>query len=279
MAEQQIDDELELSDADILDEQEGGKPEGEGGEPGEDEGEGDEEIVISIGEEAAPASGEEAPEWVRDLRKRNRELEKELAESRKGKAAEVPQLGPRPTIEECDYDQEEFDERLNKWLDDKAKADRAAEEAQASTRKAQEAWQAELGVYADQKTNLGVNDIDQAEEEVLSALSPAQQAILIQGAENKALVVYALGKNPTKLQELARITDPVKFAFAAARLEGQTKMEKRKATTNPEGRVTGSAPLSGASDQKLKRLEEEAERTGDRTELIRYRKQLNRAGK
>jgi hypothetical protein len=71
----------------------------------------------------------------------------------------------------------------------------------------------------------------------------------------------------------------VKFAFAAARLEGQTKMERRRAGTSPEGRVTGAAPLSGGSDKTLERLEKEAERTGDRTKLIQYRKKLNARGK
>jgi hypothetical protein len=246
-------------------------------EPEEQPEGGDEEIVISIGEEAAPASSEEAPEWVRDLRRRARELERENAELKKGKAPTVPEVGPKPTMEDCEHDSEIYERELNKWLDRKSEADRAAEATKAAETKAQQAWQVELGTYAEQKTGLGAKDFDTAEEEVTTALSPAQQAILIQGAENKALVVYALGKNPEKLRSLAAITDPVKFAFAAARLEGQTKMERRKAGTSPEGKVRGSAPLSASTDKTLERLEAEAERTGDRTKVIAHKRKQQQA--
>lgn len=235
-------------------------------------GDDDEEVIVSFGDEAAPASDASAPEWVRDLRKRARELERENAELKKGKAPQVPELGPKPTLEDCDYDEEKFETKFNAWLDDKSAHDRAKTEATQAEEKAQERWQADLAEYGDQKTKLAVKDFASAEEEVLSLLTPTQQAILIQGAEDKAKFVYALGKNPEKLRQLASITDPIKFAFAAARLEGQAKMERKRAATSPESDIRGSAPLGKTSDKQLERLENEAERTGVRTKLIAYKK-------
>jgi hypothetical protein len=97
----------------------------------------DEEVVVSIGDEAAPAS-DEAPEWVRELRKQNRELQRELAEARKGKSPEIPEVGDKPTLEACEFDEERYEQELNGWLDRKAKADRAKSEAEQSQAKAQE---------------------------------------------------------------------------------------------------------------------------------------------
>jgi hypothetical protein len=60
-----------------------------------------------------------------------------------------------------------------------------------------------------------------------------------------------LGKHPEKLRQLASIADPIEFAFAAAKLEGQTKMERRKPATQPESRVSGAGviPKQGLSDR------------------------------
>lgn len=248
----------------------------EGKEPeAKPEGEDDEEVIVSIGEEAAPALEGEAPEWVRELRKRNRELERKVAEFEKG-GNSVPELGPEPTLESCDYDEIRFQQEHRNWLRQEAAAEQAKSEARKAEEAAQSRWQGKLGTYAQQKDTLPVQDFDKAEEEVLSALTPQQQAILIQGAENKALLVYALGKSPEKLRQLAATTDPIEFAFAAARLEGQTSMQRRP-RTQPEGKVTGSAPLSGSTDKTEQRLEAEAEKTGDRTKLIAYRKQKRQA--
>ena len=87
--------------------------------------------------------------------------------------------------------------------------------------------------------------------------------------------MYALGKNPKKAKELAAINDPVKFAFAVAKLEAQLKVNPAKRPPAPERAVTGgSAPISGTTDSTLDRLRAEAERTGDMTKVIRYRQQL-----
>lgn len=242
-------------------------------EPKQPEGGEDEEVLVSFGGEPAPGSDGDAPEWVRDLRKKYRELERENAELKSKAAPKAPEAGPKPELydEGIDGDEATYDAAIIAWHERKRAAEAAKTEAQKAEEQAQERWHAELGTYATQKDKLGVKDFNTAEEEVLSALTPQQQAILVQGAESKALLVYALGKSPDKLRELAAIQDPIKFAFAAAKLEGKTKMERRPATA-PESRVTGSAPLSGSSDKQLQRLEKEAEATGNRTALIAYKK-------
>ena len=103
-----------------------------------------------------------------------------------------------------------------------------------------------------------------------------QQGVILQGAKRPELLIYALGKNPAKAKELAAIKDPVKFAFAAAELETKLKVADRKVTTEPERVVTGSARISGTVDSTLERLRAEAEKTGDMSKVLAYKRGLKR---
>jgi len=261
-----------------------GNLEGQGsqteGQGTEGEGAGD-EVVVTIGEEAPPTEEEQhaqAPEWVRELRKSHRELQRknreleEQVKAKNGTETKPVQLGPKPTLEGCDYDAEKYEAELTKWYEQKRQADEAAAKAEAEAKSQQEAWQAKLNAYGKAKTELKVKDFDDAEGVVQETLSSTQQGIILQGAENPALLVYALGKNPKKAKELASITDPVKYAFAVAKLETQLKVTNRKAAPPPEKTVRGTGPTSGAVDSQLERLRADAERTGDYSKVMAYKR-------
>lgn len=238
----------------------------------------DEFVEVLIEGESPPPEEDDskAPEWVREVRKTNRaqaQKIRELEQKLQGSAPAVPELGPKPTLESCDYDEGKFEQQLDAWKERK----RGAEAAQAEQRKANEAaqadWQTRLTAYGEAKKGLKVSDFDDAEAAATESLSQTQQAILVKGAENPALLVYALGKNPKMAKELSSITDPVQFAFAAARLETKLKVTPRKTAPLPETTVRGSAPVAGAVDSTLARLEAEADKTGDRTKVIAYKRQ------
>jgi hypothetical protein len=137
----------------------------------------------------------------------------------------------------------------------------------------QKEWERKLESYQGAKASLKVRDFEFAEDVVQDTLSVMQQGMIVQGAENPALVVYALGKNPKKAKEIASITDPVKFAFAVAKLETQLKISNRKAQSSPERKISGTARPSGAVDSTLDRLRAEAEKTGDYSKVFQYKKQ------
>jgi hypothetical protein len=245
------------------------------------------EVVVTIGDEAPPQEEEEiakAPEWVRELRKTNRELvrqnrELQRQQAEKTQAAQAAELGAKPKMSdpEIDYDAAKFEEALSAWNDKKRQADQESANRQAAERKAQDAWQAQLDKYGAAKGQLKVKDFTEAEATAMEALNQVQQGIVVQGADNAALVMYALGKNSAKLKELSSITDPVKFAFAVAKLEKDLKLTTRKAPPPPEKTVTGSAPKSGAVDSQLDRLRAEAEKTGDYTKVNQYHRQKRKA--
>jgi len=242
-----------------------------------------EEVVISIGEEAPPPKDEPAPTWVKELRKshrelqrRNRELEAKLQAT--NPAPQPVVVGKKPTLEECDYDADKFEKSLADWFDRKRKAD----EVQARVKQMQETqekeWQNRLATYAKAKNELRVSDFEEAEAAVTETFSVTQQGMIVQGADNPHHVVYALGKNPKKAKELAAISDPVKFAFAVAKLEAQLKVSSRKPSAAPEKAVSGTGRVAGAVDSTLERLRAEAEKTGNYSKVIAYKNSRRKSG-
>jgi hypothetical protein len=248
----------------------------------EDDDSESDEVIVSIGEEAPPPEEQtHAPEWVRELRKTNRELQRQNRELQ-GKLQTAPTetkpvvLGKKPSLEEHDYDADKFEVALADWFDRKRYADDANTKQQAEVMTQQKAWQSKLDGYGKARAELRVKDFEEAEAVAQELFNITQQGVVLQGADNPALVIYALGKNPKKAKELSDIKDPVKFAFAVAKLEKELKVTNRRAAPPPERIVSGTGRVSGAVDSTLERLREEASRTGNMTKVIQY-KQLKRA--
>jgi hypothetical protein len=250
-------------------------------EPEKTEDSGD-ETVVTIAGESPPQEEEEkqAPEWVRNLRKNYRELQREKREleERLKSVSPAPENNPvvpgkKPTLEDCDYDSDKFENELAGWFERKRQSEEAEAKQRAKQQEEAESWQKKLAGYNESKTGLKVSDFQDAEETVLETLNVTQQGIILQGAQNPAIVVYALGKNPKKAKELGEITDPVKFAFAVAKLETQLTVTSRKQAPPPEKKINGNGSLD-SSNAQLERLREEAARTGDMTKVIAYKRQL-----
>ena len=243
------------------------------------------EVVVSIGEEAPPAEEEQrAPEWVRELRKSNREKERRIRELEARLHTTQTEnkpvaLGAKPKLDDFDYDAERFEQALDAWHERKRQHDVETEMVRQAEQQQHQAWQAKLDGYSKAKAELKVRDYEDAEALAQEVFNVTQQGVILQGADNPALVIYALGKNPKKAAELAKHTDPVKFAFAVAKLEKELKVTSRRAAPAPERVIQGTGRVSGAVDSTLERLREEAARTGNMTKVIRYKTQKRAASK
>jgi hypothetical protein len=285
-----VEDVNESTEEEQQDELEGeGESQAEGEESGEDEGEGeDEEVVVQIGSEE-PAASEEAkvaPQWVKDLRAEQKKLRRENAELKAklgtGQPAVQgkPALPPKPKLADFDFDEEKYEQARDEWDATKRAVDAWEQDQANRVKAAQEAARSVNDAYARSRAALKVKDFDDAEEHVVAEMNEVQQAILKAGASNPGAMVYALGKNHEKRRELASIKDPVKFAVAVGALQTEIKVTKRTSTKPaPESTVrsgSGSAPPTSAT---LQRLEAEAERTGDRTKVVAYRRQLKQQAK
>ncbi|MDC5120143.1 hypothetical protein NRA41_19135 [Acinetobacter baumannii] len=287
MSEQDLEQQDELQDDENLDietpddDEDRDDPESNG----EDTQEEGEEFDIVVGDEKPEEQeeddfhGKPAPQWVKDLRKekkesdrRIKELEAKLNEHNKPEAIE---LGEKPTLESVGYDADEFEKQLVEWTAKKAQFEQQEAAKRADQEKAKKVWQEKLNNYETKKTAIKskVRDFDEAEEFARDVLNQTQQGILIHAAEKPELLIYHLGKNPQKAKELAALTDPIQFAFAAAKIDAQIKMTARKPATSPERKPSGSGSLSGTTDSTLNKLRAEAEKTGDFTKVIAYKKQ------
>jgi phage shock protein A len=273
--------ELDQEDVAVVDEQQpedetNAVPEAEAPEATEES----DEITVSIGEESPPPEeSAAAPEWVRELRKSHREAQRKIREYEQKlqtlQATETKPvaLGAKPKLEDYDYDSDKFEQALDAWHERKRQVADVEARAKAAQEEQAKAWQTKLESYGKAKAELKVRDYDDAEEIAQQTLSVVQQGVILQGADNPALVVYALGKNPKKAKELSSIADPVKFAFAVAKLEKELKVMPRKSAPAPERVVQTTGPKSGAVDSTLERLRAEAEKTGDYNKVMQYKRQ------
>lgn len=243
------------------------------------------ELVVTL-DGAAPAPEEEvesAPTWVKDLRKRQRELERENRDLRAkvsvaSGAENAPLILPKkPKLDDdgIDYDSEKYEAELEKWYEKKREVDDHEQKKAIEKEREQKSWQEKLDGYAAAKSKVKVPDFEDAEEVALSGLSSTQQGIIVAGCESPALVIYAIGKNPEKLKELAEIKDPIKFTFAISKLENTMKVTKKTPAAQPERMPAASSGKAvGTTDRNLERLRDEAEKTGDYSKVIQYKKQL-----
>jgi hypothetical protein len=260
----------EAPESEELDEQEN--------DPDESEPEDEEERVVTIGDEQIDEP--ETPGWVKKVRKVNRKLEsenkrlkRELELRSTASQAPPPVLpGEKPTLKSVGYDDKKYEIALAEYFERKRRADQYEAEKAKQIQGQQQRWQERQQRYVTQKSTHGFKDYSDAEELVTNTLNITQQGIIVQGAEDSALLVYALGKNPKKLEEFAKIDDPVDFAFRIAKLESQLKVTKK--APDPERRVVGAKTggLSGSEDKVLERLRDEAQRTGDYTKVAQYKR-------
>ena len=253
-------------------------------QPGANDDNSEDEVVVLIEGESPPQEEEEevaeAPKWVKELRKthkdvvrKNRELEEKLKSLEKPKVEEPVELGAKPTLREFDYDDEKFEAAIEAWHDRKLKVSAQEAEKTKQNKATQDAWNAKVEAYNKARTDLKVKDYDEVAANAGEVLNATQQGIIVAGSENPALVVYALGKNPKKAAELSKIQDPVQFAFAIAKLEGQLKVSSKRTAPPPENVLTaGTGRSSGSVDSTLERLRAEAEKSGDYSKVIAYKK-------
>ena len=258
-----------------------GEKESEEHDEGQEQSGDNDEIVVTIGDENPEEEPEEAVRpWVRELRKKARDdarkirdLEEQVRQASVGTQSAPKQL-VKPTLESCDYDEAAYEIAVSAWVENKRDTD--AREASAKKRQQDEAreWQDKLSNYEQAKKTVRIANFEDAEEVVISTLSKTQQGIILQGSANPVLLISAIGRNPAKAQELAKIEDPIKYAFAIAKIESEMKVTKRKPPPPESGITKSTGSLSGSKDSGIERLRAKAEKTGDYTELMQYKQRL-----
>lgn len=241
----------------------------------------EEELDISFGDEK---EDEKQPEsfLVNDLRDRLRNVKKkyrktlyELEQLQKPESTPA-EPGPKPTLESCDYDSDQYESKLDQWHEKKRQSDQVKQQAAARKEKEDAEWQKIHKNYGERRQALKIKDFDNAEEEVIETLSIPKQNIILKYASKPEMIVYALGKNPAKLAEMAKM-DEFMFTKELGRLEDKLKVTKRKPKTQPEKTIKSTGTLSGTVDKTREKLREEAARTNNYTKLNEYNRRKRRA--
>jgi hypothetical protein len=268
-----------------------GDPDGSGGiPPAEGEDEGDDDLVLTLDdgneipdEDEDDEGGEpdaKAPDWVKKTRQANKELNKTVRELKKELEAAKAQsqtpptppattLSEKPTLDECGYDTDIFEEKLLEWNEQKRKIVQQQEVAKKADEQLQVAFQNKVKSYNERKSTIKVADFDGAEFRVKEALNSVKQGIIVDVADDPVQLVVVLGKNPTKLRELADIQNPLQFVKAITQLESKIKVSKKVKTPAPVDQgIKGTT--SAHNDNRLEQLRAEADRTGDRSKVAAY---------
>jgi len=219
---------------------------------------GDEEISLTE-EDDDHVDGQPAPQWVKDLRKNNREKDKELRELRRQleqvqsrPAEQQPQqqsdvIPPKPTLESCDYDEVAFEQAVTDWHEKKSRAEQQKQQQERQQQELQERYNQRIAKHQERAAKLPVKDYAETEAIVRNELPSVHQSILIHAAdEGSELIAYALGKNPQLRQRVAAETDPIRAAFLLGQISKQVILApKPKKAIKPEPEVRG-----GGADAK-----------------------------
>jgi len=218
---------------------------------------GDEEIPLTE-EDDDHVDGKPAPQWVKDLRKNNREKDKELRELRrqleqiqtKPAEAQQPQsdvIPPKPTLESCEYDEAAFDQALTEWHEKKGRAEQQKQQQQRQQQEYQQRYQQRIEAHKQRAAKLPVKDYQEMEDIVRAEVPDLHKEILIHCAdEGSELIAYGLGKSQQLRQRVAAETDPIRAAFLLGQISKQVSLApKPKKAIKPEPEVRG-----GGADAK-----------------------------
>ncbi len=249
-------------------------PEGEEGDDDAPKAEAIDEIEYPETLDDEPV--EETP-LIKQLREKAKQDAREKAELRRRLETPRVERTKKPDLwDDCEGDPDKFEEKLLAWKDNERKADDADKAVNAGDgireRQVQE-WQNDLSAYKAKAVKLAKSDFDDAETTVISTLTDAQQSTIVMAAKDPARFIYALGKSPLKLAQLAEITNPIKLAAEVARIEG-ARMMARKEPANIDEPLKGGARLSSGptGDEKGAKLLAAAEK--DSTKFEAYRQHM-----
>lgn len=264
----------------IEDEVESGEPSNDAEETPEDSDDSGELIVTIEGEEQEEEE-KQAPNWVKELRRKNREdqrrireLEEKLAQGNAPAQSDDP--GKEPELEDFDYDADAFKAAFKEWTAKKAQVEQKKEAIRRQQEEAAKEWQAVQETYAKGKARFPKEKMAEAEEEVVSVLSGPRQAMLMDMADDSAQLVIALGSSPETLRKLAAIKSDAKFIKELAKVEMNVKVQPKKTPPPPERTISGSGKTPGATANKLDSLRAEAEKSGDYSKYFAEKRRLGK---
>lgn len=220
-------------------------PESDGADEQEDDGSEDEDGTDSNGDETSEGdrrSKPKRPRWS-DVNRANREalearrelddLRRQLHEQHQPKTPQSPvQSAEKPTLESCDFDQEQYLEKLAEWKLDQR-------EAAKTQRVEQEKVQATV---QERRTQLAAKEADFIKahpdyEGVAKAphvpITQQMAEVMLENPDTAPAIAYYLGQNIEEAAQIAQMS-PVAAARAIGRIEATVTSQPPKPTPPPK---------------------------------------------
>lgn len=228
-------------------EAESDKQEGEDPEGGEQEAE--EEVELFLGDEKleSPTSEPEVKDadLVKNLRKEIQERNKKIHELEKQKSAPAVSADEQlvmPTLEDADYDDAAYQQKVIEYLERKSAQEKAKAEREAAQAKLLEVHNQKLAQYRENASKLGVKGFAEAEKAVLEEVPENIQGAILHYADKPEIVVLAAGLNPAIRKQLAETTDPVALGKLIGSIEAKAKLlpKSKQNKPAPSAQVKGS---------------------------------------
>lgn len=255
----------------------------EGEEPEGDEQEAEEEVELFLGDEKleSPTSEPEVKDTdlVKKLRKeiqeRNRELAAERAKQKAAPAVSVDEQLVMPTLEDADYDDAAYQQKVIEYLERKSAQDKAKAEREAAQAKLMEVHNQKLAAYKEGVAKLKVKGFAEAEKAVLDEVPENVQGAILHYADKPEIVVLAAGLNPAIRKQLAETTDPVALGKLIGSIEAKAKLLPKSKTgkPSPTSQVRGAG---GAVIVGLEKALDAARKSGNYDEVMRLKRKLKK---
>lgn len=231
------------------------------GKPSNDPSQDDDDLDFSF-DEPPQADDDE----IAKLRAENLALKQEKAKWEQSYHDDTPKLRAMPTEADHDWDYESYQADMQAWLNER-------DEYHAMMAKQENRYAHINQNYAQSRERIKakVADYDEVEQLVASNLSDEKQALLKMAVGDVGRVVYALGKSQGKLLELSKLDE---VAFIRELVLMEQKLQNRPKSNKPAPKDHELTGVAGGGDERLAKLEAEASRTGDRTKVQAYKRQL-----
>jgi hypothetical protein len=279
----QLDDQWEEDAPDLdLDEGADDEPANDDGAEHDDDHDGDAPEADDLDEitfAGAAVTGADEPEGVRNLRSWGR-TEKERADRAEAELARLKgggdAVGEKPKLDDYWDRPDEYERDLTAWLERSREQDKRQQAKQEQRQRQAEAWQRQQSAFDTGYSGIRAPGKDAALALVDDSFPGEQRAYLIKAAGDKApAFMYALGNAPEKraqLKALAKEGAWAEFIAAAAIMATEVTMKRQRPSTQPYEAPRGQGGAA-RGDQRLARLEREANASGDFSKVVAYRRQ------
>ena len=225
------------------------------------------------GEDKDEFAGQPAPEWVKEVRKENRELKRQLKQRESQQHEQQQALREKPTLDAHEYDSDAYEQDYAVWLSEKSQHDARQKADQEKYQHYDERYKSSVDAV-----RAKVADYDEIEQSIVDTVPPQRQALIKMLVDDPARMVVALGKSPAQLEKLLGLDD-IQFAKQIVLMEMQMSSKTKSRNQNkPKPKTHELEGAAGGADTRLTKLEAEADRTGDRSKVAAYKKQLKSKG-